>query len=396
MNEPTPPAAERAPLPVPADVREGRLEEATNRLGYEVLQRTKREGENLAFSPASLSLALAMTWAGARGETAEQMARALHLGDADGIHRSAAELVRAWNQRSGEYELAVANRLFGDERQPIEREFLRLTQQRYQAPLETVSFQPPEPARQRINAWVSEQTHERIEDLIPPNGVDASTGLVLVNAVYFLGEWTAPFPHHATRDRAFSRETGGTVSVPMMTQTGELRFAENDEVSVLELPYRGGHFAMDVILPKERRGLAAIEAELSPERVAGWLDDLSPQRVDVALPKFTFDGGTLEMTAVFRELGMVLPFREEADFTGISDPEDHGSRLHIGAIFHQTFVKVDEEGTEAAAATAVAMTRGAMPPQATAEFHADHPFLFLLRDLRSGAVLFMGRIADPS
>ena len=186
MNEPTPPAAERAPLPVPADVREGRLEEATNRLGYEVLQRTKREGENLAFSPASLSLALAMTWAGARGETAEQMARALHLGDADGIHRSAAELVRAWNQRSGEYELAVANRLFGDERQPIEREFLRLTQQRYQAPLETVSFQPPEPARQRINAWVSEQTHERIEDLIPPNGVDASTGLVLVNAVYNL------------------------------------------------------------------------------------------------------------------------------------------------------------------------------------------------------------------
>jgi serpin B len=373
---------------------------STNQFGFELYPHAAAQEGNVAVSPASISLALAMTWAGARGETAAQMANVLHFENADAVHAAAADLLRRWNDPERDaYELAVVNRLFGHESFTFEDAFLSRTRQSYGAPLERIDFAASEAARTHINGWVEGQTNDRIEDLLPPRSLDPDTRLVLVNAVYFLGKWVSPFERESTRTVPFNRAPGDSVQVATMHRMGSYRYAHRDGVKVLEIPYRGDDFAMTFLLPDDAAGLSALEQRLDHELVGSLVGDLAPTQVAVALPKFEIrPAGSLALAPTLREMGMPLAFqRGAADFTGIANPPSPDDRLFISEVFHQAFVKVDEDGTEAAAATAVVMARAGgaamRPPE---EFKADHPFLFLIRDVRSGMVFFIGRVADPN
>ncbi len=354
---------------------------------------------NQTISPASVAIALDMTFAGARGETSDQMARVLHVeGDRDAFHAAAGGMLVRWSAASDDLTLAIANRLFGHRDFAFEEPFLALTRARYGAPLERVDFGAPEPARGYINAWVAERTHDRIRDLIPPEGIDDQTRLVLTNAIYLLAKWAEPFEAHATRDATFYVNGTEARPVPTMHATGSRRFGQVDGARVLELPYRAGGLSMLFVLPDARDGLPALERRLDAETLARWAAAPTPQHTEVALPRFRVaPERSFALADALKTMGMPLPFqRGVADFTAMANPPDPQDRLAISQVFHKAFVDVNEEGTEAAAATAVAMARGAgMPMLPQARFVADHPFLFFLRDASSGAVLFFGRVVEP-
>lgn len=379
-----------------------RFAAATNGFAADLWGQIRGDGaSNLVVSPASIEIALAMTYGGARGRTAEQMEQVLHLGDDPAaLHAAAGATLARWNDPEREtYRLAVANRLFGEQSYQWRDDFLGLTGETYGAPLEPMDFRgQPEPARQRINGWVEEQTNDRIQELIPSGAIDDLTRMVLANAVYFLADWEHQFAAGSTRDRAF-HAPGGDVQAPTMHQTETFGYAENDQVQVLQMPYAGGELGMMVVLPREAGGLGEVEGSLSADGVAGWADALEDQRVAVALPKFRVEPGQpLALRETLIAMGMTDAFDESrADLTGMADPAaNEGLPLYITSVFHEAFVAVDEEGTEAAAATAVVVgVRSAVMPPPTS-FVADHPFLFFIRDLRTGAVLFMGRVADPT
>jgi serpin B len=354
---------------------------------------------NQTISPASVAIALDMTFAGARGETADQMARVLHVeGDRDAFHAAAGGMLVRWSAASDDLTLAIANRLFGHEGFAFEAPFLALTSERYGAPLERVDFSAPEPARQHINGWVAQRTNDRIRDLIPPRGIDDQTRMVLTNAIYLLAKWEAPFESRATRPATFHVNGTEARQVPTMHATGTRRFAQVDGVRVLELPYRAGGLSMLFVLPDARDGLPAVERRLDAATLARWAAAVTPQHTQVALPKFRVAPETsFALADALKALGMPIAFeRSAADFTAMANPTNPEDRLSISQVFHKAFVDVNEEGTEAAAATAVVMMRtGGMPMAPQAQFVADHPFLFFLRDTSSGAVLFVGRVMEP-
>ncbi len=400
-----PPIADPIPLanvgaPTPAQL--GAFASATNAFAIDLYAKAREREGNLAFSPASIELALGMTWAGARGPTADEMRRVLHIeGEADALHESASRILASWNDASRDtYELRVVNRLFGEATYTFEQPYLDLVSTRYGAPLSRVDFRNAyEAQRGLINEWVEHQTNERIHELLPAGSLNDLTRLVLVNAVYFLGQWVTEFPESATRDDFFHVQGGGRAPVRMMQLTHEHRYAEVGDAQVLQMPYRGGDLGMMLVLPRETGGLSALEASLDASTLAGWVRALREQDVEVHLPRFTIENAALPLTEMLPAMGMGLAFDPaHADFTGMARPASSDELLYISAVFHQAFVKVDERGTEATAATAVVMAsrgRAAPPPTELAVFRADHPFLFLIRDLRSGAVLFMGRVTNP-
>lgn len=371
--------------------------QASNAFAFDLWGQLRERPGNQVVSPASIAIALDMTFAGARGETAEQMARVLHAGDPEALHASAAAALASWNDPEREtYTLAVANRLFGERTLTFAPEFLALTGERYGAPLEPLDLLgDPEGSRVHINRWVEEQTRDRIADLIPPGALEGSA-LVLTNAIYFLADWQTPFSRSATRDAEFFADGARSVQVPTMHRTGEMRYAEADGVQILELPYQGGELAMTIVLPRERDGIGAVEARLDAAQLASWTGALQDRRVELALPKIRLEPASTSVAEVLRALGMPLAFTRDADFSGMAgEPGD----LFLSDVFHKAFVAVDEKGTEAAAATAavIALTSAAYPPpDPPVAFHADHPFLFFIRDVRTGAILFMARVTNPA
>jgi serpin B len=293
----------------------------------------------------------------------------------------------------------IANRLFGEQSYRFEQAYLDATKAAYGAPLEPLDFKrAPDQARERINGWVEQQTERRIRDLVPAGSIDGMTRLVLVNAIYFLGDWLAPFKKEATQPAAFSTSRTDRKSVPTMHQTETLRFVEKDGVKVLELPYRGRDMAMLVILPDQVDGLEAVERSLTEPRLQELVAALVPQRVAVALPKFEVNPAqSLSLADTLRTLGMAHAFDpRQADFTGMAPASGPDDRLYLGKVFHKAFVRVDEKGTEAAAATAATMQVMARSSEQLKVFRADHPFLFCIRDTASGLILFLGRVTDPS
>jgi serpin B len=365
---------------------------------------TLREGAgNLFFSPYSVSVALAMTREGARGETAREMDRTLHL-PSGGPGEGHAALARALTPplvRDGRgsdateepaYSLHIANSLWGQAGYAFLPAFPARLEQGYAAALFETDFRDPGAARERINAWVQRETREKIKDLIPAGMPTPDTRLVLANAIHFKARWEEAFPERMTRDGPFTTASGVEVEVPTMERIGSYRHADSGDVQVLELPYRRGIMTMVVVLQKEKDGLPAVEARLTPAALQGWLDALAVARVHVKLPRFSFTSA-FELSRALSALGMRLAFeRDRADFRGIVETEP----LFVGAVIHKAFVAVDEKGTEAAAATAVVMRTGSAPPREDPlPFFADRPFLFFLLHPATGTLLFVGRVTNP-
>jgi serpin B len=348
---------------------------------------------NVALSPASISQALSMAFAGARGATASEMASALdfdlplaRLGAAfNGADRS----LEAVNGR--DVTLNVANALYGQAGQRFDRAFLRALARDYGAGLRTADFErAAEAARAEINAWVSEQTAEKIPELLGPGDVDPSTRLMLVNAVYLKARWLAPFTKQSTFPAAFHAPSG-TVEVPTMHQTGTFGYRRDSGSQALELPYRGGRLAFDILLPSPG-GLESLLSRLAGEGPLALLAGLTPQRVQLALPKFRLET-RFELAGALEALGMRLAFEPgRADLSGIAGkPGD----LYVRSVVHEAYLRVDEAGTEAAAATGVGISASALPAQPPVEFVVDRPFAFVLRDVKTGAVLFIGVVSRP-
>jgi serpin B len=386
--------------PSPAEL--AALARSNNAFAFDFYAKVRAQQGNLAVSPLSISTALSMTWGGAKGETAAQMKKVLHAeGSAEQAMDAAGKLLNSLESPAQKVTLRVKNRLFGEKSYSFEQSYLDRTKAAFGAPMEALDFKNAfEPARAHINGWVQKETANRIKDLIPAGGLDAETRLVLTNAIYFLADWEDPFDKSQTRPVAFHPTPSTSKDVPTMHQAEHFKFAQTDGVKVLEMPYQGGRFAMTLVLPDAADGLDAVEKRLSSTVFEGWVKALNGERVMVALPRFEINPkGSLSLGDILTGLGMPLAFdRERADFTGIANPPRPADRLYISKVFHKAFVKLDEKGTEAAAATAVVMARaGAAPPsKPPAEFRADHPFLFFLRDVRSGMILFAGRVNDPS
>jgi serpin B len=362
------------------------------------------EPGNLFFSPYSISLALAMTYAGARGETERQMAETLRfpLGQ-EQLHPTLNALDRALAQRASSvdaeegrgFQLNVVNSLWGQAGYSFLPAYLDLLAEHYGAGLRTLDFaQAPEEARQTINSWVGEQTQERIQNLIRQGLITPETRLVLVNAIYFNAAWHHPFDEALTREGTFylldAASSGGTsIDVPMMRQVEYFPFAEGAGYQAIELPYVGREMAMVILLP-DRGQLQAFEETLDAKRLEAILADMEHSNVRLTMPKFEYDA-SLELGQTLIEMGMPAAFGlGTADFSGM----DGTRNLAIGEVVHKAFVAVDEAGTEAAAATAVMMLESAAPDQPL-EVTVDRPFVFLIRDVQSGTILFLGRVLDP-
>jgi serpin B len=351
-------------------------------------------GKNLFFSPGSISLALAMTAAGARGPTQAEMAAVLHL-DADltQAHARYHQLLEQWNAvgQKRAYQLRVANRLWGQKDYPVRPEFLALTRQQYLSEMRLLDFAQAEAASREINQWVTQQTNGKIQNLITPAALDVRTRLVLTNAVHFKGDWVTPFDKRNTRDEDFTLAVQKKIKLPLMQRKGTMGYAEQPTFQVLEMPYAGRELSMVVLLPKKADGLPELEKSLTAEKLASLLSGLPAREVLVYLPRFKMEA-SFGLKPALEAMGMKRAFSPKADFSGISSQGD----LYVSAVIHKAYVDVNEEGTEAAAATGVVMrTRAARLHPPVPVFRADHPFLFLIRDTRAGNILFLGRLTGP-
>ncbi len=396
------PTASTPPVAPPAAGELGALAKSNNALAIDLYGKARAQAGNLALSPISISTALTMTWGGAKGETAAQMKKVLHAeGEPTAAMDVSGKLLASFGNDGNKVTLRVANRLFGEKTYAFEQSYLDRTKAAFGAPLEALDFKhAADPSRVHINEWVAKQTQDRIKDLIPSGALTIDTRLVLTNAIYFLGDWMEPFAKEQTRPAAFHATASATSDVPTMNQAAHFRFAATDGVKVLEMPYQGGEVAMDFVLPDAPAGLDAVEKRLSTATFDAWIGAMKFDQVNVALPKFEINpAASLSLGDTLKELGMPLAFdKDKADFTGMANPPSPADRLYISKVFHKAFVKLDEKGTEAAAATAVVMARAgaAAPTQPPSVFKADHPFLFVLRHVKSGAILFMGRVSDPA
>jgi serpin B len=362
-----------------------------------------KEKGNLFFSPCSIHTALAMTYAGAAGDTAKQMAKTLHFTlPADKLSAGYAEVLKALNnptQVEGPfkrdipepaYQLVIANALWGQKGYGFKPAFSQLLLKNYGAGLNEVDFTQSEQARRTINDSVAKQTKDKIKDIIPQGELNDTTRLVLTNALCFKARWDMPFDESVTKNGTFKLSVDKSVDVPMMhkKEMGFL-YAENDDVQILLIPCTQYESFVVLVLPKKIDGLANIEKSLTFENLGEWAKDMKEAQVDVTLPKFTFSNEFI-LTDTLKAMGVKDAFDSgKADFSGMSDKKD----LSISAAIHKTFVAVDEEGIEAAAATGVSHILGIEPNPKV--FKADHPFVFMVRHSSTGEILFLGRVANP-
>ena len=373
---------------------------AINAFGLDLYAGLAGAGEtgNLVFSPSSVALALSMARAGARGQSADEMDAVMRALGSDEHAARVAALDESLNARTATFQdamgdqqevtLRVVNAPFAQRGLVLEQTFLDALSARLDAGLRLVDFKAaPEDARRAVNAWVADQTEDRIAELLGEGSVDTMTRLALVNAIYLKAAWHTPFTEDATAPAPFTTSDGRAVGVPMMHGGGFLDYAAGDSWQAVDLPYVGRQLSMLVIVPDD---LSAFEAGLDDTALDEIVGALRGREVILGLPKF----GTksqLELNDVLASLGMPTAFTDAADFSGITTEEP----LKISAVIHQANIDVDEKGTEAAAATAVMITASGMPSDVVT-LTVDRPFLFALRDVPSGAVLFLGRIADPS
>ena len=371
------------------------IEYDSNQFAFDLYSNLKDAEEgNIFFSPYSISTALAMTCEGARGQTAEEIQSVFHFPGEDSTRRSSfAAIYNQLNKPNVEYELHTANALWVQKDYLLLDEYIETIESYYAGKATNLDFVgETEQARQTINSWVEDKTNDKIKELFSQGTLNQFTRLVITNAIYFKGTWVKQFDETRTREEDFRMSPGSVVQVPMMRRTGEdaeFNYAETDELQILEMLYEGEDLSMIVLLPKDD-ALDALEGSFTMENLDQWKAELAEQRVDVYMPKFTFES-KYSLNENLIEMGMPSAFDPYvADFSGID-----GTRgLFIHLVVHKAFVDVNEEGTEAAAATGVVAGRTGMPPPVPV-FRADHPFIFLIQEKGTGNILFLGRVVDP-
>lgn len=399
-----PDAAAMKPEPVPVvatpiatpkvgtDADRNRVAEGEQAFATRLYAKLPHDG-NLVSSPTSIRIALAMTSAGARGDTATQMETSLALqGSPLSIHDGFAAELRDLGSTSSRQTLRVVNHLWAQKGRPFNADFVSLLQRNYAAPLGELDFNSDiDKSRLTINSFIEQSTEHKIKDLLAPGAIAKETKMVLTNAVYFKADWQQSFEPSATVDAPFFVSKARTTQSKLMTTTHSFRYAKTADAQVVELPYASGQTSMMIVLPNDKDGLTKVENAIKDTSIATWASALSSTEVNVKLPRFT-STHHVSLAEALGAMGMPLAFDPtKADFSGI----DGKKELYLGDVVHQAFVTVDEKGTEAAAATAVvAVPPTAMPVAPPIDFRADHPFVFFIRDTR-GAVLFMGRVADP-
>jgi serpin B len=366
----------------------------------------KAKDNNLFFSPYSLSSALAMTYAGAKGNTATQISKVLHFpNNQDDFHPAFGILQQEMSEanKKSSVEIQIANALWVQKNSSLKAGFKTILEQHYSSLPQNVDFKTAsENVRIKINKWVENKTKNKIKNLLKKGILNRMTRLVLVNAIYFKGQWARPFHVSETKKKPFFITKNRSVSVPMMSQKSHFNYMENDKLQVIELPYasRGKqhqlmptHFSdsvsMVILLPKQRNGLAKLEQSLNPQALEDWLAYIRPMKIEVFIPKFKINAG-IELSKVLSKMGMSDAFMNKADFSGINGKKD----LFLTSVIHQAFVDVNEKGTEAAGATAAVVGVRSISPSPPI-FTADHPFIFLIRHNSSGSILFMGRVVNP-
>jgi serpin B len=368
--------------------------EGNTRFALNLFEELRGSEGNLFFSPYSISSALSMTYVGARGETAAEMKKVLDFPENEKLHPGFLALNEQINDETNKkrgYQLSVANALWGQAKYPWNKDFLTTTNKFYAAGIQDVDFiGATDKARVTINDWVEKKTEQKIKELLKPGILTTDTRMVLTNAIYFKGDWASQFKKDRTQEKVFQMAGGKTEKTPMMYQRQKFGYGEDPEVQVLRMPYVGKELEMVVILPKKMDGIAAIEKSLTPNNLARWLETTRETVVEVTLPKFKVES-EFKLKPTLSKMGMATAFGRKADFSGIATAE----HLEIADVVHKAFVDVNEEGTEAAAATAVIVQTKSLPPP-TPRFTADHPFLFLIRDTRNESILFLGRLSEPT
>ena len=380
--------------------------EANNKFNLDLYQALQKDDEftdqNLFYSPSSLSIALAMTSMGARGDTAKQLSEALHWEamSSHQLHEQQRHFLDALQESNDEgNELLAANRLFLQKSFTFEQEFLEGTKRFYNAEMALTDYKDSKGARKEVNDWVEKKTKQNIKNLIPEGVFNPLTRLTLVNAIYFKGIWQNQFARRATRSKDFFVSKKETVKVKMMKLKTNFKHTANDGelgCQLLELPYQGEDLSMLILLPQDKYGLTSVEANLTHDKLQKAIaltQVISPRGVEVYLPRFKMTQ-IFQLNEVLKKMGATDMFHDsKADFTGIS----HEEGLYVSVVFHKAFVEVNEKGTEAAAATAVVMKKRSVSwgSAKIPVFCADHPFLFLICHKKSGGVLFMGRMVKP-
>jgi serpin B len=370
------------------------LVRANNQFAVDLYHRLQSHEGNLFFSPFSLSASLALTAAGAQGETAQQMARVLDLpNDLPRAHAAFGSLRKELeeSQSPHTYRLHTANSLWGPKDLQFLPGFQQVAGECYGAAAKAIDFQDnSNGALTAINDWVEQQTRSQIRDFLKPGSLDAQTRLLLVNAVYFKGEWGHPFKRERNREGPFHARSQRSIPATYMNQTSKLAYLDANDFQALEIPYSGSAVSMLVFLPKTPGGLTKLEKSMTAEHLEKWLSRLEPCEVELSLPKFQL-AAEIQLQSTLAAMGMTLPFSAAADFSRLCSS---GEPLQLTAVVHKAVVEVNEEGTEASAATAVKAARGIANPNRPT-FHADHPFLFLIRHNPSASILFLGRLVEP-
>jgi len=351
-----------------------------------------KKENNIFLSPYSILTAFAMLYEGAEGTTRNEMREVLNLPEDDLERREEFRymILSTTNPASDAYILRTANAIWIQKDYPLKEDYIDVIRRYYFADVRELDFsEDPEKSRKTINEWVERQTERKIVNLVPPGAIDGFTRLVITNAIYFKANWSNKFNPGNTYNGTFILTSGEKVKVEMMHQVNSFSYMETEEFQALEMPYEDNKLSMLIILPKENN-ISTLEKKLTSEFVENILSSMGLEKVDVIIPKFSFERSYI-LNDVLQEMGIREAFTDRTDFSGITE-----DRVMISVVVHKTFIKVAENGTEAAAATGVVVTLAAPPSEEHPKvFKADHPFIFLIRDRETGAVLFIGRLMDP-
>ena len=371
--------------------------EANNRFAINLYSQYKSEEGNIFFSPFSISTAMAMVYEGAEGKTAKEIKSVFGFPKYDNSRRNQySNLLSEINKKDNEYALKTANALWAEQDFHFLDEYLTTVEKYYEGKTTNLDFRnEPEASRLIINNWVEDKTNNKIKDLFPEGSIHPLTRLVLTNAIYFKAEWLKQFDADKTRDMNFRVNPDKSIKVPMMQRTDRksiFDYTQNEDLQILEMPYAGEDLSMLILLPLDD-DIEVLENSFTIEKLTEWKKSLRKRRVNIYIPKFKFETKYF-LSETLSDLGMPTAFTNSADFSGMTGTKD----LKIDKVIHQAFIEVNEEGTEAAAATGVIMAMKSFRKQKhpTPVFKADHPFIFIIQQNETGNILFMGRVRNPN